>query len=84
MVSLARPASINTPMLVLGAERDAIFTIDDVRRTAHAYGVEAEIFPAMGHDMMLDEGWQDGRYDRCLDSRKSAKAGGIIPADAAD
>ena len=33
-------------MLVLGAERDAFFTLDEVRRTARAYGTEAEILPA--------------------------------------
>jgi hypothetical protein len=28
-----------------------------VRRTARAYRTEAEFFPAMGHDMMLEPGW---------------------------
>jgi pimeloyl-ACP methyl ester carboxylesterase len=54
----ARPRRVAAPMLVLGAERDAIFTVDEVRRTARAYRVEPEIFPGMGHDMMLDDGWE--------------------------
>ena len=57
MVVLPRPHRVRVPVLVIGAGRDAIFTIDEVRRTARAYRTEAEIFPGMGHDMMLDEGW---------------------------
>jgi pimeloyl-ACP methyl ester carboxylesterase len=54
----ARPRRITVPMLVLGAERDMIFTVAEVRRTGRAYRTEAEIFPGMGHDMMLDTGWE--------------------------
>jgi pimeloyl-ACP methyl ester carboxylesterase len=46
------------PMLVLGAEDDSIFSQRQVRRTAAVYGEDAEIFPDMGHDMMLEPGWQ--------------------------
>jgi len=56
---LPRPDRVEVPVLVLGAERDAFFTLDEVRRTASAYGNAAEIFPGMGHDMMLDHGWQE-------------------------
>jgi alpha-beta hydrolase superfamily lysophospholipase len=48
---------VRQPILVLGAERDAIFTVGEVRRTARAYRTEAEIFAGMGHDMMLDRDW---------------------------
>jgi pimeloyl-ACP methyl ester carboxylesterase len=58
MIVRARPRRIQVPVLVLGAERDGIFTTREVRRTARAYGTEAEIFAGMGHDMMLDDGWQ--------------------------
>jgi pimeloyl-ACP methyl ester carboxylesterase len=58
MIMLARPRSIGVPVLVLGAERDSIFTVSDIQKTARSYGTSAEIFPGMGHDMMLDEGWQ--------------------------
>jgi pimeloyl-ACP methyl ester carboxylesterase len=47
-----------TPMLVLGAADDRTFTVSEVRRTAAAYGLEAEIFPEMAHDMMLERGWR--------------------------
>jgi pimeloyl-ACP methyl ester carboxylesterase len=46
------------PMLVLGAERDTIVTQRQIHRTAAVYGAEAEIFPDMAHDMMLEPGWQ--------------------------
>jgi pimeloyl-ACP methyl ester carboxylesterase len=53
-----RPARVRTPMLVLGAERDSLFTVAEVRRTAAAYRTDAEIISGIGHDMMLDERWQ--------------------------
>lgn len=46
------------PMLVLGAECDILVPPSQVEEAARAYGTEAEIFPAMGHVMMLDAGWQ--------------------------
>ena len=57
MLVLARPRRVHVPVLVLGAERDTIFTVGEVRRTARAYRTEPEIFAGMGHDMMLDDGW---------------------------
>jgi alpha-beta hydrolase superfamily lysophospholipase len=45
-------------MLVLGAEHDTIVTRRQIHRTAAVYGAEAEIFPDMAHDMMLEPGWQ--------------------------
>jgi pimeloyl-ACP methyl ester carboxylesterase len=47
-----------TPMLVLGAGDDAIFSEGEVRRTAAAYRVEPELFPGVAHDMMLEHGWR--------------------------
>jgi pimeloyl-ACP methyl ester carboxylesterase len=58
MVVLPRPHRVLAPILVLGAEQDGFFTVDEVRRTARAYRTEAEIFPGMGHDMMLDAEWR--------------------------
>ncbi|OBI26638.1 alpha/beta hydrolase [Mycobacterium sp. E1386] len=53
-----RPHLVSTPLLVLGAEDDVCFTTREVRATAAAYDTEAEIFPKMSHDMMLDPGWR--------------------------
>jgi pimeloyl-ACP methyl ester carboxylesterase len=58
MVVLPRPRRVRGPMLVLGAEKDAFFTVHEVRRTAWAYGTEDEVFAGMGHDMMLDRDWR--------------------------
>jgi pimeloyl-ACP methyl ester carboxylesterase len=58
MVKLPHPKKVMAPMLVLGAAKDTIFYPDEVIATAQAYGTEAEIFPDMAHDMMLEAGWQ--------------------------
>jgi pimeloyl-ACP methyl ester carboxylesterase len=56
--ALPRPRHVRTPVLVLGAEHDGFLTVHDVERTARAYGTRAEIFARIGHDMMLDAGWE--------------------------
>lgn len=53
-----RPNRVRTPVLVLGAELDPIFSVTEIRDTARGYGTHAEIFPGIGHDMMLDRGWE--------------------------
>lgn len=57
MFALPRPARIRTPVLVLAGELDRVFSVAEARATARAYRTEAEIFPGMGHDLMLDQGW---------------------------
>jgi pimeloyl-ACP methyl ester carboxylesterase len=68
LLDLPRPKRVKTPMLVLGAENDHIFTPQEVENTARAYRTQAEIFPKMAHDMMLETGWQEvaGRIDNWL------------------
>jgi pimeloyl-ACP methyl ester carboxylesterase len=57
-LDLVKTKQVNrVPMLVLGAEDDAIVSQRQIRRTAAVYGAEAEIFPDMGHDMMLEPKW---------------------------
>lgn len=56
--SLPKPQRVKTPMLVLGAGRDTLIAPAQVEATARAYGTRAEIFPALGHDLMLEPGWQ--------------------------
>jgi hypothetical protein len=41
----------------LGAECDGILTTEEVQAMATAYRTAAETFPDMGHDMMLEPGW---------------------------
>jgi len=49
---------LKIPVLVLGAELEAIFTVRKLQATARAYQEEPIIFPGMGRDMMLDSAWQ--------------------------
>jgi pimeloyl-ACP methyl ester carboxylesterase len=57
-LDLPRPERVTAPLLVLGAEHDGCFTQDEVHATAQAYRTEAEVFPNMGHNMMLEPGWE--------------------------
>jgi hypothetical protein len=57
-LSLPRPKRAKTPLLVLGAAEDGVFSGREVEATARAYGTRAEVFPNMAHDMMLEEGWR--------------------------
>jgi pimeloyl-ACP methyl ester carboxylesterase len=52
----ARPSK--APVLVMGAGDDAVIPPLDVVRTARHYGTRARFFRGMGHDLMLDRGWQ--------------------------
>jgi pimeloyl-ACP methyl ester carboxylesterase len=44
------------PALIGCAMRRSV-TPKEVRATARAYHTQAEVFPNMGHDMMLKPGW---------------------------
>ena len=46
------------PMLVLGGGADNLIDLQGLEASAAAYGLEAEIFPAMPHAMMLDPDWR--------------------------
>ncbi len=48
----------DAPVLVLGTPDDTLISPTDLRDTARRYGVTPSRFPGMGHDLMLDEGWQ--------------------------
>ena len=57
LLSLPKTERVTTPLLVLGAARDGCFTTEEIHATARAYRTDAEIFPDMGHNMMLEPGW---------------------------
>jgi len=57
-LNLPRPQKIKTPLLILGAENDRVFTPAEQRKTSRAYKTEAIIYPHMAHDMMLEQGWR--------------------------
>ena len=58
LLKLPRPGKVKTPLLVLGAENDRVFTVAEHRRTARAYHTDVTFYPHMAHDMMLEQGWQ--------------------------
>ena len=47
-----------TPLLVQGAEFDHLIPSSLVEMTARTYGVDANIFPGMGHGLMLERDWE--------------------------
>lgn len=58
LLNLPRPEKVKTQLLLLAAANDRVFTVAEAQATARAYGTEAEIFPDMAHDMMLEPNWQ--------------------------
>jgi non-heme chloroperoxidase len=59
LFDLPRPSRMNVPpMLILGAEHDQLMPSSLVEMTGRSYGVDAEIFPGMGHGLMLERDWQ--------------------------
>lgn len=57
---LPAPAPLGgAPVLVLAAPDDRLVPIRDVRRTARRYSAEIQEFPGMGHDLVLDAGWEE-------------------------
>jgi pimeloyl-ACP methyl ester carboxylesterase len=57
ILKLPRPKRVTTPLLVLGAQNDCAHTAKEILATARAYRTRAEFFPEMGHNMMLEPGW---------------------------
>jgi alpha-beta hydrolase superfamily lysophospholipase len=49
----------SVPMLVLGAENDAIFTVDEVEATAKMHNAEFKVIPGIAHDIMLESKWKE-------------------------
>ena len=51
-------AMTKPPTLWIAAEKDALFTLDQMRIGANMLGAPLEVLPGLGHAMMLDEGWE--------------------------
>lgn len=62
---LPRPELITTELLVLGALDDGAVTQDEVRATGRAYKTEPQFISGMGHNMMLEPGWEIAA--KCID-----------------
>ena len=46
------------PLLVVGAENDALIAPKKIKKTARVFNADCKIFPDMAHDMMLERNWQ--------------------------
>jgi len=83
------PPRGGAPVLVLGSPDDALIPIADVRDTARRFGAELIEFPGIGHDLMLDGGWEEpaeamlGWIDAALDPAAPATAADGSAANAA-
>ncbi len=69
---------VRCPVLVIGTPSDRLVRPADVRRTAESFGVEPMWFPGMGHDVMLDAGW-DQVLDAVLRFAADLPAWGAAP-----
>lgn len=57
--NLPKPSRVKTPLLVLAAEHDSMFKAKEINATVSAFKADTCTFKNMGHDMMLEKGWQD-------------------------
>lgn len=57
LFSRPHPNRVSDPVLVIGAGEDGCCPEHSVRVTARAYHTTAEMFPGIGHDLMLEPGW---------------------------
>jgi pimeloyl-ACP methyl ester carboxylesterase len=53
-----RGTTARCPVLVLGAGEDRLIPLIDVVRTAARFGTRPHVFAGMGHDLMLESGWE--------------------------
>ena len=54
-----RPGRASSPVTVVAAELDGVFTLAEQRALASAYGTDLVTLAGMGHDAMLDDGAED-------------------------
>jgi pimeloyl-ACP methyl ester carboxylesterase len=57
-LNLPKPEKIKVPILVLGGEKDWLFSPKEVEATAKAYGTEAIIYPDAPHNLFMTKGWE--------------------------
>ena len=58
LTNRVRPEMVSAPLLVVGGECDGHITKMELQATARAYNLVPEVFPRMGHNMMLEPGWR--------------------------
>ena len=52
------PEKVRSPVLVLAAENDALFSVAEERRTAEALNAKLIVFPEQAHNLMMEPAWQ--------------------------
>jgi len=55
-----RPTKVRTPIRVLAAGKDRIFSVEEQEQLAAAYGTGAVVLPESGHDIALDPAGEAG------------------------
>ena len=56
---LPRPHKVAPiPILVVGAEKDRLFSNEEMQQTAQKYQADLKIMPGMPHHVLLESGWQ--------------------------
>jgi pimeloyl-ACP methyl ester carboxylesterase len=75
-LNLVDPSKIKTKMLVFGAGEDHMIHDVDLKVTGCAYGEEPVIIPGLGHDLMIDRGWETaaGAIARKIDDHLGVKS----------
>lgn len=60
MVALKLPhiPAVTPPVMVIGAEKDYLVPVSEVKRTATVFGVEPILVPNASHCLMLESGWE--------------------------
>ena len=53
-----RPDRVSSPVLVTAAEHDYFFPIKTQKRTARAYRGDYRLYKDMGHNLMVENGWE--------------------------
>ena len=56
--NLPNPQKIKAPLLVIGAENDALIPPKKIEKTARVLHADCRIFSATAHDLMLERGWR--------------------------
>jgi pimeloyl-ACP methyl ester carboxylesterase len=54
----ARPPLVPTPVAIVTAGADALFSVDEHRKLANAYGTELRVIQRAAHDSMLGPTWE--------------------------
>lgn len=58
MFPFARVNPNKSPIFVVAGEKDALFTLDEERKTAEKYGAKYTVIKGQPHNLMMESGWQ--------------------------